>query len=635
MTGPLLPELAVIVDPPGSGPLPSSRRNRQTKQSPVVDLERTRCEIMRGQLEADRSTFIDHWRELGSYILPRRPRFTITDVNQGGRRTKHIIDSTATSAAQTLSAGMMSGITSPARPWFKLETPDPALNDKATVKDWLYEVRRRMNSVFLKSNLYNVLPILYGDMGVFGTSAMTVEEDDETVVRFYPYPIGSYVIQNDEKGRVRTFGRTFRLTVLQIVQRWGNMRHGVPDFMDPARAADSKISLVCQRMWRADLRSQYLDIAHLIYPNFAYNSSQLESKYKRFKSVYYEYAAPSALLLEEKGFDEFPVLCPRWVVNAEDAYATGCPGMTALGDIKQLQVTEKRISQAIEKQVNPPVKGPTALRTSTVSTLPGGITYVDELTSKASLSPVYQVQFEIEEAEKKQEQCRARIERVFFADLFLMLTDMDRKEITATEIMERKEEKLLALGPVLEQLNQDLLDPLIDRVFAIMLRRGLLPPVPPELSGVDLRVEYTSIMAQAQKMIGIANMERFVSFLASLSQAVITSDTNPEVFDNVDIDNIIEDYAEATGISPRSIKSEDMVQAIRNARQKAQQAAQAAQQAESISKSAKNLSGADMSGDNALTRLAGRRTAANTLNGTNAPPASVAGGVPLPAGSPT
>ena len=485
----------------------------------------------------------------------------------------------------------------------------------------------------LRSNIYNALPIVYGDLGVFGTSAMAVLEDDEQVFRFYPYPIGLYVIENDDKMRVRVFGRTFRLTCLQVVQRWGQMMGGVPDFM---RGEESNISPMCQKLWQSNFKSQWIDIAHMVYPNYAYDEGKIASEFKKFKSVYYEYAAPTNVLLEEKGYDEFPVLVPRWEIAAEDAYGTNCPGMTSLGDIKQLQLIEKRIAQAIEKQINPPVKGPTALRASIVSTLPGSMTYVDEGQGAGKgYTSVYEVKFDIDHAEKKQEQTRQRIERAFFADLFLMLTEMDRKEITATEIMERKEEKLLALGPVLEQLNQDFFDPLIHRCLAIMRRNGLLPPPPPEVQHLkQFHIEYVSIMAQAQKMVGIANMERFVSFATSVSQAIQTAEQNPEVFDSVDIDMLIARYAEATGIDPRIIKPEEAIQALRTARTQQQQQAQQAAKAEQMSKTAKNLSGADMSGDSALTRMFGRRTAGKTLGGMNAAPQGPQG-VPVAAPGPT
>src|SRR5690606_11748676 len=116
-----------------------------------------------------------HIRDLASHIRPTRERFTITDANRGDRRNQKIIDSTATIASRTARAGMMGGITSPARPWKRLKTPDPNLMDYGSVRSWLHTVDQRMDTVFLGSNLYNSLPIVYGDVLDFATAAMMVE----------------------------------------------------------------------------------------------------------------------------------------------------------------------------------------------------------------------------------------------------------------------------------------------------------------------------------------------------------------------------------------------------------------------------------------------------------------------------
>jgi Bacteriophage head to tail connecting protein len=175
----------------------------------MVPSKRKNFELLRQQLENERATFLQHWRDLSDFILPRRARFTVTDVNKGDRRNQKIIDSTATLAARSLRSGMMSGITSPARPWFRLSSTEPGVSELASVKEWLDSVTRLMSTVFLKSNIYNVLPTLYGDLGVFGTSAVFIEEDTEEVIRCYPFPIGSYYIANDNKLRVRVFYREF------------------------------------------------------------------------------------------------------------------------------------------------------------------------------------------------------------------------------------------------------------------------------------------------------------------------------------------------------------------------------------------------------------------------------------------
>lgn len=565
--------------------------------------KRQRLEILRTQLENERSTFIAHWRDLGDYILPRRPRFYTSDVNKGDRRNNKIIDSTATLAARTLRAGMMSGMTSPARPWFRLTTPDPDMSEFGAVKEWLYKVQNVMNTSFLRSNLYNVLPVLYGDLGVFGTAPMSVEEDfTGNVLACNSFPIGSYMISKNHMGVVDTFFREFKMTVRQVVEQFGNYEAGgKPDW--------SNMSSYIKNLYDIGQTEQWVEVCHVIKPNPDFDPKKVESKFKKYLSCYYEKGvsqasqqnyigtSDSSKLLSEKGYDYFPILCPRWETTGEDVYGTSCPGMDALGDIKQLQLGEKRSFEAIEKMIRPPMVGPSSLRNQVVSLLPGDLTYQDVRDGQQGLRSAHEINFRIQEMEMKQDQIRQRVRRAFFEDLFLMLASSDRRDITAREIDERHEEKLLALGPVLEQMNQDLLDPLVDVCFDIHVRQGLIPPPPEELQGVRLKVEYLSIMAQAQKLVGIGGVERFAGFAGQVAGI------DPGVLDKVNSDQMLDVYADITSLPPGIVRTDEEVQAIRDSRAQAQQAQAQQQQMVDAANAAKTMSETDIQGDNALNAM--------------------------------
>lgn len=554
--------------------------------------KRLALELLRGQLITERTSFIGHWNELSAFIKPRRARFVTTDVNRGGARSNKIIDSTATYAARTLSSGMMSGVTSPARPWFRLTTTDPDLSEDESVKEWLRTVQQRMIIVFLKSNLYQVLPTFYSDLGIFATAAMLVQEDPDTVIRCFSFPVGSYALANDDKLRTRVFMREFQMTVRQIVKAFGGDEKN-PDW--------TNISAHVKKLWDNKSKEIWIPVVHMVLPNDEADETKADAKFKRFKSVYFE-AGESSKLLKESGFDDFPILAGRWEVTGEDVYGTDCPGMTALGDIKQLQAAEKLSLQAIEKMVKPPMTGPTAMKNSKASILPGDITYVDAREGQGGFRPAHEVRFSINEVEMKNNQVRDRINKAFFADLFLMLAYSDenpnsRQPVTATEINERHEEKLLALGPVLEQLNQDLLDPLIERTYNIMEKQGLIPEPPQILQGKSWSVEYISIMAQAQKVVGLASLDRFSSFLEANAQ------TDPTIYDAVNRDEMVRDYGEGSGVNPKILNTQATIDATRKARAQAAQAKATAETALTASNAAKNLSQTDTQNPNGLTDL--------------------------------
>ena len=556
-----------------------------------METRRERLEKLRGQLETERSSFISHWRDIADYVLPRRVRFTLSDTNRGDKRNQKIVDNSATLAARTLRSGMMAGLTSPARPWFRLTTPDPGLAEFGPVRQWLDLVRARMATVFLQSNLYNALPVIYGDQGTFGTAAMVVMEDTEDVIRCYPLSIGAYCIGNDERLRVCTLLRELRLTVRQVVARFGRRQDGTIDW--------TRISQAVRSLWDAGTLEAWVDVIHAVTPNDEYDERRLESKHKPWYSCYYERGGNASMLLSEAGFDEFPVLAPRWDTGADDIYGTSCPGMDALGDIKALQTMQKRKAEAVEKMVRPPMVGPSHLKNAKASILPGDITYLDVREGQQGFRPAHEVNPRIAELSQDIKEHQYRISRAFFEDLFLMLAQSDRREITAREIEERHEEKLLALGPTLERENDELLDPLVDRTFSIMLRRNLIPPPPEELQGVELKVEYISVMAQAQKLVGLSGLERFSGYVGNLAGV------KPDVLDKVDLDQAVDEYGEMTGVPPRVIVPDERVAEIRAARAQAAENAQRLAALEQAAKGAKLLSETDTRGDNALTALLG------------------------------
>jgi len=443
-------------------------------------------------------------------------------------------------------------------------------------------VQRRMNEVLNKSNLYQSLPIVYAQLGTYGTAAMAILEDDEDIIRTYPFPIGSYYVSNSARLSVDTVYREFRMTTRQLVEQFG---------LD-------NVSETVKGQWATQTTETWHDVIHAVYPNLNRQTGKIDAKNKRYKSVYFEKAGDDKIL-RESGFDEFPILAPRWEVNGEDAYGSNCPGMTALGQVKALQLEQKRKSQLIDKATNPPMVGPSSLKTQRVSQLPGAVTYVDQLTGQDGLKPLYMVNPNTADLLNDIQDTRDIIRSAYFVDLFLMLQNINTRSMPVEAVNELREEKLLMLGPVLERLNDEFLDPLIDRAFAIMQRKGMLPPAPEVLQGTALRIEYISVMAQAQKSIGVNSMERFVGFVGGMAQA------KPEALDKLDIDKIIDSYGDSIGVSPSVIVPDEEVQKIRQARAEQIQQQQQMQMAQAAVAGAKDLSQANLESPNALSALAG------------------------------
>lgn len=560
----------------------------------MADTVRKQVDQRLSQLRNERARGWEHnWRDLSDFIEPRTGRWNLSDANEGQRRDQKIINSTATYSARVLEAGMMSGITSPARPWFKFATPDPSLMEYGPVKIWLHQVEIAMREVFIKSNLYNALPTIYGEEGIFGSAAMVAMADEKDMVRFYPFTVGSYFLANSSRNQVDTIYREFRMTARQMIQQFG--KEGV--------------STTVRNM--ADQNSEtWIDVCHAIEPRAEREKGRKDSKNMPFQSVYWEKGGDADKVLREAGFREFPGMAPRWKVNGEDVYGSG-PGALAIGDIKALQLMERRKAEMIEKGVRPPMTAPESLRNQKASIVPGDITYVNIQQGMQGFMPTYEVDPNwLQGLRGEINAHEGRIKTAFFEDLFLMIAQMETVR-TATEIAARKEEKMLMLGPVLERLNDELLDPLINRTFSLMLEQSapiwagllpgkpLLPPPPEELAGVDLRIEYISILAQAQKALGVASIERTLGFAGNLAGM------DQSILDKINMDQAMDEYTAMIGAPPTILRNSDQVAQIRKDRAEAQQQQAQTEQLGQGVQAAKLLSETDVSRPSALTTLAG------------------------------
>ncbi len=283
------------------------------------------------------------------------------------------------------------------------------------------------------------------------------------------------------------------------------------------------------------------------------------------------------------GYRQFPFMVGRWEVNSSyDVYGYG-PMHRVLPDVKQLQHTEEQKLNLLDKIVSPPLNHPASLRADFPSIMAGALNAVPD-QGGAKVEPTYAP--DVRAYELASNQCAVLEQRIrlgLHEDLWRMLSapsaeDQRPPGMTATEVMARHEEKLILLGPTVDRFHNDVLGPLIRRVIAILADRRILPPPPRELvealsRGEDVRIEYISVLAQAQRLLGLGSMERLISVVSALAGA----DPNHPVWDKVDRDEFTDQAADSLGIPPSVVRSDDDVAAMRIARAQAQQRAQQAQ----------------------------------------------------------
>lgn len=531
-----------------------------------------------GQLKTERASWFSHWKEISDYLLPRSGRFFVQDRNKGQRRHNSIYDSTGTKALRVLSAGMMAGMTSPARPWFRLATPDTDLMKHGPVKLWLDQCQKLMLTIFQRSNTYRSLHSIYEELGAFGTAASVVMDDFNDVIRHYTLTSGEYAIAQNFRGEVDTVYREFDKTVGQLVKEFGY----------------NNVSKTVKNLYDRGSIDQWVTIVHLIEPRTDRDPSKKDAKNMAWKSVYFELGADREEYLSESGFERFNAVCPRWNVTGGDIYGHS-PAMEALGDIKQLQHEQLRKAEVIDYKTKPPLQVPTSMKNREVDSLPGGVSFVDAASPSGGIRTMFEVNLDLQHLLMDIQDVRQRINSNFYADLFLMISQAPTTNMTATEVAERHEEKLLMLGPVLERLHNELLDPMISITFERMIKAGIVPPPPEELQGQDLNIEFVSMLAQAQRAVGTNATDRYVNTLGAIAGF------KPEVLDKFDADKWAEAYGDMLGIDPNMIVPDEQVALIRQQRAQAQAQAQKLAMMQASASAAKDASQIDTQNKNGLT----------------------------------
>ena len=569
---------------------------------------RKKADLRFRQMMQDRNDYIDWWRQLSDMYAPNRGRFSVDELP---RKRALRFNSRARQIPDDFAAGMKSGLTSPSRPWFTLTLYDQGLAEYESVKAWLTEIQDIMLGAMLRSNIYDQIYDVYKEQGIFGTAAMIIEEDDENIFRAQALTIGSYAIGVDKRGKVNRFCRQFKRTLTQLANEFGEenlpaeLRHRLKEKRDNSRY---------------ELRS-------LIEPSDEFR--QNDSVTGKFKYVSYWWLAGynEPEFLRVGGYHEFPVMVPRWRIINDDLYGREQPGDTGFDDAKTLQDLELDERSALKKGVRPPVLMPESLTQGTLRDEPGGVTIYSPMGDGVPvITPLYQVQFDHKSVAQKRLEVTEHLEEIFYVNMFKMWTTDLRANRTATEIQARESEKMFMLGPLIERQMSEMLDPMINRIFAIMDRAGKFPPPPQEIADREIKVEYMSILANIQKQSASAGITQILQAANVLVQLQAGAGRSPEVLDKIDCDEIIDQLADMYVVPAGIVLGDDVVQSKREQRQEAEQQMQQMQQGmtalQAGAQAAPQITGAmkdlaelppDMAANDQLENMAGMMTGGDVL----------------------
>ena len=502
------------------------------------------------RLEGQRQNWETHWQEVADYMQPRKADVTKQRA-RGDKRMEQVFDSSPIQAVELLSASLHGMMTNPSTPWFTLRFKDEDIDNEDEAKIWLESATEVMYTAFNRSNFQQEIFELYHDLITFGTAAMFIEEDDEDIIKFSTRHINEVFIAENDKGRIDTIYRRFNISARAAMQKFGEA-----------------VSSDVQSAFKKDPYKE-VEILHAVYPRSDFNPNKKDKKNMPFESVYIEFKNGNELSVS--GFREFPFVVPRYLKASNEIYGRS-PAMTALPDVKMLNEMCKTTIKAAQKQVDPPLLVPDDGFLLPVRTVPGGLNFYRSGT-RDRIEPL-NIGANNPLGLNMEEQRRDAIRAVFYVN---QLQLQQGPQMTATEVIQRNEEKMRLLGPVLGRLQSELLKPLIDRVFAILLRNNMLPQAPEFLSGRDIEIEYVSPLAKAQKSTELQSIMRAIEILGSLANVA-------PVFDYVNFDNLVKHLADIVGMPQKLLKSQNEVNAQR---QQAAQQQEQMQQMQQLQQAAK------------------------------------------------
>ncbi|WP_291355548.1 portal protein [Desulfovibrio sp.] len=514
--------------------------------------ERLRAEVARlsrrhRELLRRRAPWEGAWKSLAEHFLPTRFRLDTererTGEERGPMLNSRLVDATGILAMRVLAAGLQGGLTSPARPWFRLSLDDAELAKSRQGQEWLDECASRMRVVFHRSNFYNVMHTLYAELGTFGTAFAFELADPRWGFSFVPLCAGEYALDVNERRRVDTVFRRVFMSLRQMAAAFGP--GALPEDMRAALARTP---------------DQRFAVAQAVFPRAGRRPGRVDAGSMAFASLHWLEGREGAHPLRVSGFRAFPGFGPRWDAAGTDVYGRS-PAMDALPDCRMLQQMGITTLKAIHKAVDPPMSVAAGLRSVGLDLTPGAINYVDSVPGQSpqAATPLFQVRPDLATARKAMESVQNQIRQGLYNDLFKLVLE-GRSQVTASEIAAREEEKLVLIGPVLERLHDELFLPLIDRTFELMRELDMLPPTPPELAGRRLKVEFVSLLAQAQKLVGMGAADRFLDMARRAAGAW------PEALDCLNVDRLLDSYADSLGLPVSLTRPQEERDALRQER---------------------------------------------------------------------
>ncbi len=511
-------------------------------------------------LQEQLSLWLPTWQELTEFFMPRRANVNLRR-SPGAPQTERLLDSTGVHANELLAASMQGSLTSSSVKWFYYRVRDLEYGKDVEVDRWLEDAGTISYDEIRTSNFAAESHEYYADLACIGTAAMYIDRKSAGVgapwtgLRFKTLPPGTYMVDEDEQGRVDTLYYKFQLSARQAAARFGKafLPHEILAQLEDGRNAD-----------------QRFDFLHCVFPRhdpwLTREKKVLAPRDRPWASLWI--SETGRKIVSEGGYYEFPFAVARWTKASGEVYGRG-PGYTALPDAKTLNKLVELKLRALANMVYPPLKVRDDGVLGTVRLSPGALTKVRDMDAVQPLHLEGRLDLGVMNEEKLQQAIR----RVFFSD---QLQLQEGPQMTAYEVQVRYELMQRILGPTLGRLETEYLEPLITRVFSLLDRAGKIPPPPPSLAehlqGRPIEIQYEGPLQRAQRLGDVVSVQRFFQL------ALPAAEVDPEIIDNIDFDAAVRIIATNTGVPSAIVRPVEERDRRRNERR--EQQARMAEQAQ-------------------------------------------------------
>lgn len=522
------------------------------------------------------------WQECADFCFPTNDNINRIRVAGQEKPPQRMID-TCIEANYSFASGFFSHMFPPNTVWAKYRHPSPMIMANKNVANYFEEVSRIAHQVLISSNFAQEEFQALLSLGCFGTNCLSVEEDDEKIIKFRNYIIDEVRIDENHLHEVDTVARKYQLTGRQAILKFGE---------EALRLA--KLDRILDNGEKYD--ETKFKFIQFVSPRKDYNVKSKKAIDKPFAS--YHVSMDSKEIVKESGFDFNPFKVSRFMVGNEEIYGRS-PMSMCLGTARRTNVVYRSMIIAAEHHANPQWLIPDDDSVSGMSSRAGAFikwraTNPNGKPERLAPNGNPQLAKEIFDLHENQ------IKRQFFNHLFRPLDQY--RNMTATEVQERMTTDLMSLSPFVSRYIEEHINPIMTHTYYILQKRKLLPEIPQELlKAPDFEVDYVGRLSLATKSfetMGAVNTMRVFGELAQMNPEMLKS------LENVDPDQLFREIWFANSSSMNALKDPMEVEQEREEKAEAMARQQQLQQLPAIADAAQKVSGS-VSPDSILNQLEG------------------------------